>query len=124
MLLTVLFMAGSRVMADVVLLVVLDATEREARVVGHFGIRVAQLAQIGGARTDVEVAEDRVVALRGFELGNGALRVLDVTEDDAVNGADLLAGGLDRAVGDEHVARGAGLPLLGDLALLHALDAI
>ncbi len=39
-------------------------------------------------------------------------------------GTGLLAGGLERAVGDNHIARSAGLDLLRDLGALDALDAV
>src|SRR5690606_33679853 len=108
----------------VVLEFVFLAAERELRVVGHLGIRIAQLAEVAGARANVEVAEQGVVVLAGLGLGDGALGILDVAEDDRLGRAGLFTGNLDGAVGDEHVGGRAGGGLALDLGLLDALDAV
>jgi hypothetical protein len=43
----------------IVLVLVFHAAERELVVIRHLRIRIAELAEIGGARTDVEIAEQR-----------------------------------------------------------------
>ncbi len=61
----------------------------------------------------------RVVALVGLELGNAAVGIVDVAEDDRLGGAGRLAGGLDVAVA--HLA----VFLLGvDLGVVDALHAV
>src|SRR5207237_6757734 len=83
-----------------VLPVVLNAAERERGIIRHEWVRVAELAEIGGPRADVEIAENGVVAALALQFGDRALRVLDVAEDNGLDRANLLAGGLDRAVGN------------------------
>jgi hypothetical protein len=51
-----LAMAGT-VIAGMVLVVILYAAERERGVVGHSWVRIAQLAEVSGARADVQVTQ-------------------------------------------------------------------
>ena len=103
-----LAMAGA-VIAGMVLVVILYAAERERGVVGHLGIWITQLAEVSRARTNVEVAEQRVVLLAGLGDRDLALRIKNVAEDDRLDRTNLLAGRLDHAIGHDDVGRSAGL---------------
>src|SRR5947199_3393245 len=86
---------------------------------GHLGVGVAHRGQVGRARTRVQLREEDVVAGLGLEPGHPALGVVDVSEDDRLARARLLASGLDLAVADRP-------PLVAgvDAHPLDALDAV
>src|SRR5687768_7788471 len=63
-------------------------------------VEVADRGQIGRPRPGVELREQRVVALFGLQLGDPALLVVQIAEDDRVGRARLLTGGLDLPILD------------------------
>src|SRR5262249_39937918 len=82
-------------------------------------IHVPHRRQIRRPRPGVELADERVVALFGFELRDAAARIVEVAEHDRVSRARLLTRRLDLAVGYPAV------PLLRfDLCGVDALHAV
>src|SRR5262245_49982600 len=69
----------------------------------QFRIRVAHRRQIGRARSRVQFAEQRVVALLCFELGDATVRVVGVAENDGAGRASGFASGNNFAVLDRTV---------------------
>src|SRR4051812_7476173 len=92
-----------------ILLVRLNTAEREGRIIGHLGIRVAELAEIGRARTGIKITEDGVILVASFRLGNGALLVENIAEDDGVRRAHLLTRRFNGAVAHLDIRRSTGL---------------
>src|SRR5687767_5231203 len=87
-------------------------------------LSMAHLLQIGDVRARAELLQHAVGALAGEQLRRAAGRVLEIAEHDRLGRAGLLAGGLDRPVGDRLAGLDARvLPLLDPLhaqaALLH-----
>src|ERR1700683_4706639 len=82
-------------------------------------VRIAQAAQIGGARTHVQVFQQAVIARLRFELRHAALGIVDIAENDGLRGTRLSAGWGDFAVSDAPV-----LLLAFDFRRTDALDAI
>src|SRR5688500_5291747 len=62
-------------------------------VVGHLGVRVLDAGHIPDTSARVEVLQEAVAPLLVADLGDCALRVIDVAEDDCVGGAGLGTGG-------------------------------
>ena len=90
---------------------------------GHGGVRVADPAEVGEPRAHIEVFEQGIVLGQGAEFTNLIPLVFEVTEDDGVGGAGLLAGGLEGTRGDADVGGVARPDLGGDFSLLEPLDA-
>src|SRR5271165_1102531 len=82
-------------------------------------VRVSYFCQIRGSWTRVQFAQQAVISGLRFQLGNFAVGVVDVAEDDRACGTRLLAGGLDFRIVDLAIfAFGV------DAALVDALDAV
>src|SRR6185503_20403181 len=64
------------------------------------GSLMADQLQVPHCGADVQLLQHAVRAAVGRERGDAALRIVEVAEDDRLGRARLLAGGLDRAVGD------------------------
>src|ERR1700733_12504002 len=71
---------------------------RLGRALRQSRIVIAHSRLIGRARTRVQLLEQSVISLRGLQLGNSAVRVVDIPKDDRFRGAGLLAGGDNFAV--------------------------
>src|SRR5262245_30200024 len=91
-------------------------------VVGHRWIRIPNPRGISGPRFCEQELEHRVVAVLCLQLRDAAVRIFRISEDNRLRRAGLLARGLDRAVSDFHVTRGARFHLLRDLRLFDALQ--
>src|SRR5262249_20937199 len=88
------------------------------------GVRVPQPRQVRRARAGVQLSQNPVVPRIGLELGDLALGVIDVAEDDRAGRAGRLAGGDNFAVEDRPILRLRGItrgvdPLDAVRALLH-----
>src|SRR5262245_51116737 len=66
----------------------------------QFRIDVSYRRQIHRARPRVELAEHRIATRFGLKTRNAAGGIVQVAEHDRVRRTDLLARGLDVAVGD------------------------
>src|ERR1700689_3668560 len=62
--------------------------------------RVAQLRQICRSGPRVQVFQKFVIAVVRFKFGHAAIRIVDVSKDDCLRRARLLAGGDNFAVPD------------------------
>src|SRR5580700_9120937 len=69
----------------------------------HLRIRIAHRCQVRGARPRVQLTENRVIALLRLQLGDAAVRVVGVAENDGLGRARRLARGHDFAVGNRAV---------------------
>src|SRR5438094_4639488 len=65
--------------------------EQTAALSLDFRIWVAQLRQIRGARTGIQVCQQAKIARLGLEFGHPAVRIIDVAENNCLRGARLLA---------------------------------
>ena len=89
----------------------------------HGGIWVTDTTQIGEARAHIEVLKKRVVLGQCAKLGDFGLFILEVTKDNGIGGACLLACGLQAAGRNPDVV---GVPRLYtgiDLGFFNTLDA-
>src|SRR5690242_14563705 len=82
-------------------------------------IRIAERSQVGGARARVQFCQQRIIQLFGLQLRDVAHRVVGVTENDSLCGADLLASRLNFAV-----AHFAAILLRIDFGFVDALHAV
>src|SRR5215510_14459090 len=97
---------------------------KSARSLAELRVHVTKGRQIRRPRPRIELAEQRVVPLLGFQPGHAALGIVDVAEDDGISRTRLLTRGLDLTVPDlavlffRVVLRGVD-PLHAVSALLH-----
>src|SRR5215472_17023978 len=66
----------------------------------EFRVRIPHRRNVGGARARIQLSQQLVIPLLGFELRNAAVGIIDVAEDNGFGGANLLARGQDVAVFD------------------------
>src|SRR5262245_22101916 len=71
-----------------------------ASVTRHLRVRVADGGEVGGAGAGLQLGEEAVVAHASLDLGDPALGVVLVPEDDGLRGAGGLARGPDLPVPD------------------------
>ena len=89
--------------------------------VGLLNLRiwVTQRRQIARSRLGIQIREQSIVALLGFQLRNFAVRIVDIAKDDRLGRAHGLASGNDLAV-----AHFSSLELRLNLRPLNALHAV
>src|SRR5690606_10168898 len=103
---------------------VLHLAQRHPIEIRHFLVRIAQTSQIGSTRTNVQVAQQRVVAVAGLGLGHRGFRISHIAKYDRVGRASLLTSHLDYLIRNLDVIRVASLRLLTDLGSLNTLYAV
>src|SRR5712692_696785 len=64
----------------------------------QFWVRIAHLSDVRGARTRVQLSQQRIIARLRLEFGDAAIGIINVAENNRFRGARLLASGEDFSI--------------------------